>query len=116
SICSVFSKVKVTDRRSQPTFGYRAIHLIVVEHEKKIEIQVRTLFQHRWAQYSEALADRAGHELKYGGGHERLRTFLENMGEKIRIRELEFLDLKIVPSVQQINSEFQSMLPLGHAQ
>jgi ppGpp synthetase/RelA/SpoT-type nucleotidyltranferase len=57
----------VDDKRSSPTFSYRAVH-VVVHAPLPYEIQVRTGPQHHWAQLSERLADRYGFELKYGGG------------------------------------------------
>ncbi|HWT06145.1 MAG TPA: hypothetical protein VN224_10345 [Xanthomonadales bacterium] len=57
----------IDDKRSRPTFSYRAVH-VVVNAPLPYEIQVRTTIQHNWAQLSERLADRYGFELKYGGG------------------------------------------------
>ncbi len=111
----VFSSAKIVDRRTLPQYGYRAVHLIVTEANRKIEIQVRTLFQHLWAQYSEALADRVGHELKYGGGDERIRKFLEDLAERVRLRELELQDQKIIISPKLIHDEFAAMLPMADA-
>lgn len=115
TIKSVFPEAKVVDRRMQPKFGYRAVHLIVTEQNKKIEIQIRTELQHLWAQYSEALADRQGHELKYGGGDQRIRNFLEELAEKIRSREQELLERNITLNPQQIHDEFKAMLPTSAA-
>ncbi len=111
TIKSAFPEAKVVDRRMQPQFGYRAVHLIVTEQNKKVEVQIRTEFQHLWAQYSEALADRQGHELKYGGGDQRIRKFLEELAEKIRSREQELLEQNITLNPQQIHDEFKAMLP-----
>ena len=115
AIQSAFPEVKIKDYRFEPQHGYRAVHLIVTADQRKIEIQVRTHFQHLWAQYSEALADRVGHALKYGGGDERIRRFLEGLGENIRLRELEVQDLRVSLNPQQIHEEFQALLPTSDA-
>src|SRR6266849_269436 len=60
-------KVKSVDRRRRPSHGYRAVHLIVTVDGKPVEIQVRTLYQHLWAELSESAADRYGSQVKYGG-------------------------------------------------
>ncbi len=54
---SLFDNVKVSDRREKPSYGYRAVHAIVFVEKKAIEIQVRTEFQHLWAELSEKYAD-----------------------------------------------------------
>lgn len=60
-------RVKSVDRRRRPSHGYRAVHLIVTVDGKPVEIQVRTLYQHLWAELSESAADRYGNQVKYGG-------------------------------------------------
>src|SRR5262245_850816 len=63
-----FPAAKVSDRRLNPSHGYRAVHLIVTIREKPVEIQIRTKLQHLWAEYSEKCADVVDPALKYGGG------------------------------------------------
>ena len=62
-----FPVTKVIDRRKQPTYGYRAVHVIATVDGRHIEIQVRTYLQDLWAQAMERLADEAGREIRYGG-------------------------------------------------
>lgn len=57
----------IHDRRIEPSHGYRAVHAIVEADGRVVEIQVRTLLQHVWAEVSEKLADRFGIHVKYGG-------------------------------------------------
>lgn len=57
---------KVVDRRYQPSYGYRAVHLIVFPASVPVEIQVRTRLQHEWANLFEKLADRIGRGIRYG--------------------------------------------------
>lgn len=74
-ICARFPEAIVDDKRARPAFGYRAVH-IIVSAPLPLEIQVRTVIQHAWAQLSERLADQYGFELKYGGGPDNIRTAL----------------------------------------
>ena len=66
-IVKLFDNAKVQDRRTKPSQGYRAVHVIAVVDERPIEIQVRTLQQDAWAQTMEKLADMVGREVRYGG-------------------------------------------------
>ncbi len=55
------------DRRAEPSYGYRAVHVLVCVENVNIEIQIRTLAQHMWADLMERLADRLGRQIRYGG-------------------------------------------------
>ncbi|MYT57305.1 hypothetical protein GTW29_11380 [Streptomyces sp. SID7834] len=57
---------KLVDRRANPSHGYRAVHLVVYEQGIPVEIQVRTKWQHEWADLFEKLADRIGRGIRYG--------------------------------------------------
>lgn len=57
---------KLSDRRADPSHGYRALHVIVCLDGVTVEVQVRTLFQHVWADLMERLADRLGRQIRYG--------------------------------------------------
>jgi ppGpp synthetase/RelA/SpoT-type nucleotidyltranferase len=57
---------KVVDRRAKPMHGYRAVHAIVFPDGAPIEIQVRTEWQHEWAEFFEKLADHVGRDVRYG--------------------------------------------------
>jgi len=61
----------------KPT-GYRAIHVIALWDGHLIEVQVRTLLQHRWAATVERLDAMSGHRLKDGCGPDRLLTAVRN--------------------------------------
>jgi ppGpp synthetase/RelA/SpoT-type nucleotidyltranferase len=43
---SIFAKAAIIDRRKQPSYGYRAVHIIPTVRGRPVEIQVRTEFQH----------------------------------------------------------------------
>lgn len=57
---------KIVDRRSQPSQGYRAVHVIVYPDGVPVEVQVRTRWQHEWADMFEKLADLIGRGIRYG--------------------------------------------------
>src|ERR1043166_2492736 len=44
-----FPETRVMDRRTNPSHGYRAVHIIVAAYGVSVEIQVRTALQHLWA-------------------------------------------------------------------
>jgi hypothetical protein len=60
-------EAKIVDRRAETSHGYRAVHLVVSLDGVSIEIQVRTVLQHLWANLMERLADRLGRQIRYGG-------------------------------------------------
>jgi len=68
ALSRTFPKITVVDRRTKPTHGYRAVHIIVELFERAVEIQVRTESQHMWAELSEKLSDLVDASIKYGGG------------------------------------------------
>jgi ppGpp synthetase/RelA/SpoT-type nucleotidyltranferase len=57
---------RIVDRRAKPVQGCRAVHVIVYPESFPIEIQVRTRWQHQWAEWFERLADRYGRGIRYG--------------------------------------------------
>jgi ppGpp synthetase/RelA/SpoT-type nucleotidyltranferase len=59
-------RLRVIDRRTDPRFGYRAVHLVVYVDELPVEIQIRTELQDSWAQIVERLGDRWGRGIRYG--------------------------------------------------
>jgi ppGpp synthetase/RelA/SpoT-type nucleotidyltranferase len=72
----------VKDRREAPSHGYRAVHLIAVAGGRRVEIQVRTRVQDRWAQFAEKLSERRGMDLKYGAGDPHLLELLRQGSER----------------------------------
>jgi ppGpp synthetase/RelA/SpoT-type nucleotidyltranferase len=65
-IAESFQDVEQIDRRAQPSFGYRAVHLVVKLEGFSVEVQVRTHLQDLWAQVMERLADTWGRQIRYG--------------------------------------------------
>lgn len=56
----------IRDRRDEPSFGYRAVHVIAEIDGILIEIQVRTDLQDQWANLMEKFADIFGRQVRYG--------------------------------------------------
>lgn len=56
----------IIDRRTHPSHGYRAVHVVVERMGCFVEIQVRTLLQNLWAQIMETVGDKAGRGVRYG--------------------------------------------------
>ncbi len=82
--------VRIMDRRINPSYGYRAVHVIMESSGKPVEIQVRTYLQHVWAELSEMLSDVVDSNIKYGGGDEESRNLLGTMCELItKLEEIE---------------------------
>lgn len=78
-----FLETRVKDRRTNPSFGYRAAHVIVTTSGVSVEIQVRTSLQHLWAELSERLADVVDSSIKYGGGDPENRRWLSLLSDNI---------------------------------
>jgi ppGpp synthetase/RelA/SpoT-type nucleotidyltranferase len=82
-LVSHLGKVKVFDRRYSPSHGYRAVHIVVSHSQKNVEIQIRSVLQHMWAELSEKLADVIDPAVKYGRGPEWLRIALMEVSKGI---------------------------------
>ena len=80
---NLFHKLIVVDRRDRPSHGYRAVHLLVEQSGKLIEVQFRTLLQHLWAEVSEKLSDVIEKEIKYGGGPIEIAKPLAELSDKV---------------------------------
>lgn len=97
SILGVFSEASVVDRRATPSYGYRAVHIVIRISGKLVEIQVRTLLQHLWAEVSEGLSDILDPEIKYGGGDDVVRKALGTTSEmvaKLEDAEIDVLNIE----------------------
>ena len=77
-IKNIFPSMIVIDRRTKPSYGYRAVHAIIKINEKPIEVQIRTLIQHKWAELSEKLSDKINPLIKYGRGDKNSLKLLRN--------------------------------------
>jgi len=96
---TLFFHVDIDDRREQPSHGYRAVHVIVEDSGKLVEVQVRTSLQHLWAEVSEKLSGVVDTSIKYGSGDEDILIILNTMSHKISEQELaEAVHLRIMAS------------------
>jgi putative GTP pyrophosphokinase len=80
---ATFAKVVIADRRKEPSYGYRAVHVIVTARSRFVEIQIRTELQHLWAQVSERLSDVFGPAIKYGGSDRKAQDLLSRIAKRI---------------------------------
>ncbi len=62
---------------SPKSTGYRALHVVVLRDDHRIEVQLRTPGQHEWAEAVERASATTGHRLKYGEGPVDLLTYFE---------------------------------------
>jgi ppGpp synthetase/RelA/SpoT-type nucleotidyltranferase len=102
---------KIRDRRSEPSHGYRALHVVLFVSNRPVEVQIRTVMQHRWANMFEKLADIVGRGIRYGepaddwsyglGGG--LFSVLENaVTDNIGIGWLRDLVLTVPPAIESM--------------
>ncbi len=105
---TVFPKAIMVDRRKQPSFGYRAVHVVATARNKLVEIQVRTELQHLWAQLSEKFSDTPNNAtIKYGGGDPQARYALSEVSRLVSI----FEGLELHPSVPpELRQRFREVL------
>jgi hypothetical protein len=66
SVAELFDNPRTVDRRAKPTFGYRAVHVVVRVSGRLVEVQLRTVLQDQWAQIVERMADHWGRQIRYG--------------------------------------------------
>ena len=79
----LFPDATVVDRRERPRYGYRAVHLIVRQSGKRVEIQVRSFLQDKWAALAEKFSEREP-DIKYGGGNQETLRGLETLSRRDR--------------------------------
>jgi putative GTP pyrophosphokinase len=110
-LTKAFAETSVVDRRSTPSHGYRAVHVIVRQRGIPVEIQVRTDLQHSWAQLSEKLSDVVDPSIKYGGGPESLKSKLLKLSEVVG--KMEFLESNVLKAEHRSKSivEIDAELP-----
>jgi ppGpp synthetase/RelA/SpoT-type nucleotidyltranferase len=89
----VFPSASVVDRRIHPSYGYRAIHVIIKKLEKAIEVQIRTELQHGWSEFSEKLSDKIDPSIKYGGGDKEIQKLLCDISTFIKNYEKAEIDI-----------------------
>lgn len=98
-----FKDSTLVDRRKHPSYGYRAVHVIVRHSGKHVEVQVRTILQHLWAEYSEKWSDVVDPSLKYGGGMEKIQASLMRASRIVERHEL--MEIRVKLRVQEAESD-----------
>ena len=66
-VLELWPSATLIDRRKEPSYGYRAVHVVPRIDGCPVEIQLRTVFQDTWAQVMELLGDQWGRDIRYGG-------------------------------------------------
>jgi ppGpp synthetase/RelA/SpoT-type nucleotidyltranferase len=107
-LTSAFPETLVVDRRQTPSHGYRAIHVIVRQAGRPVEVQIRTELEHSWAQLSEKLSDVIDPGVKYGGGPELLRSTLSGLSDLLG--DMEILERRLL--TEQVRPEDQESIAL----
>lgn len=80
--CSTLEITRQRNYRESPRNGYRALHLTVRASDgRPVEVQIRTEIEDLWANLAERCAALVDPDLKYGGGPQPLREFLEMMSD-----------------------------------
>jgi ppGpp synthetase/RelA/SpoT-type nucleotidyltranferase len=125
TLTQAFEKATVVDRRMKPSFGYRAVHVIVRIEGRQVEIQIRTILQHRWASASERLSEALPSEppLKYGGGAKAHQELLMGTSDMINVvgrlerRGLEAQRLELLQRMKStLNEVLEALEPRGSNQ
>ena len=108
-ISRAFDDISIVDRRVNPSHGYRAVHVIVRILDKLIEIQIRTVLQHLWAEFSEKLSD---HDpgIKYGAGNRDIQYRLINLSRIIS--KFENIELKVTDLLTKSTTDEKIKLKL----
>lgn len=67
--------------------GYRAVHIHTRYRGRRVEVQLRTPWQHRWARLVEDLTSRTGIDYKSGDGNPELHQLLRSLGDTYATRD-----------------------------
>ena len=97
AVANLFAEHRINDIRETPHAGYRAVHLYVRANGRRIEVQIRTLLQDRWANQCEELARGVGLGLKYGNGPEQIQSPLLVLSE--RFYRMDLLDKEALADI-----------------
>jgi putative GTP pyrophosphokinase len=83
-----WSEIRPDDYITNPKAdGYRGIHVVKKRGGRLIEIQLRTVGQHEWAEAIESSSPRVGFNLKDGGGPADLREYFKLASDRIYTQE-----------------------------
>jgi ppGpp synthetase/RelA/SpoT-type nucleotidyltranferase len=105
SLSCLFEHTTIVDRRHNPSHGYRAVHVIVKNLDKMVEIQIRTALQQLWAELSEKISDVSDPAIKYGAGDERIQKFLTDYSYLVASIEFLEINLAVRPALLSVDAE-----------
>lgn len=71
----------------KPATGYRARHIIVMKRDRRVEVQLRTTEQHRWAEIVAGTGERLGYGLKDGRGPAELLEYFRVASDMLWLQE-----------------------------
>jgi hypothetical protein len=109
SLMGLFPQAVVIDRREKPSYGYRAVHVVVSHDGKLIEIQARTSLQQLWAELSEKYSDVIEPSIKYGGGNVKVQELLQKASALVSKEEANEIGLRdaLAASPSELPSDVQ---------
>jgi putative GTP pyrophosphokinase len=105
--------IRVRDYCATPKpSGYRAVHIVVEKHGVPIEIQLRTLLQHRWAMTVEDYESRTKQALKDAQGHPQLLRLMSVLGDALaQLEATGTVDPQLRAELQILEDEIKKVLP-----
>lgn len=118
-----FPGATVMDRRDNPSYGYRAVHIIAEISGKPIEIQFRSSLQHLWEEVSEKSSDVLDPTIKHGGGPDWWRGSLTKISEwvaayekleKIQVAAYEKLETTLTAAYRKLETNLPGELRERH--
>jgi ppGpp synthetase/RelA/SpoT-type nucleotidyltranferase len=106
---------KVIDRRERPSFGYRAVHVVVFVDGLPVEIQIRTQLQNLWAQLTERLGDVWGRAIRYGGEADEPDTVVWGQVTRAHVVALVAALSELIASIEHAGEWLANLGPLERA-
>ena len=107
-VVDAFPGARIIDRRSNPSHGYRAVHVVVRYEGVPVEVQVRTQEQHQWAEIFERLADQLGRGIRYGE-HPADPHAAESVNAMLRLSEFISVTESSRLTISNIREEFDGI-------
>lgn len=91
----------VHDLRKTPHSGYRAVHLWL-KLPARVEIQVRTHLQGRWANMYESAADALGRVIRYG-------QLPEDNAHRSLVRQVQDISIRDIAQLEELRNELEEV-------
>jgi ppGpp synthetase/RelA/SpoT-type nucleotidyltranferase len=96
--------------------GYRALHLHCLRDERKVEVQIRTAWQHTWAEVVEGLDRRYGMDAKHGDAPEPVMDGLRSLSDALAVRDTDgrtiYAELKLEGAINALSEAMAEVV--GH--